>query len=219
MVHVTTGLMLKRIQLEGNDFITRAKLLSYCKDYKIDYDDAIAYYLRKEYFLRIFRGIFYVKTPEELKLGRQRYNHLELMAKGMSMKGVNAWYYGLHTALKLNNMTHEYFNVEDVISTKLLRITPVSVSKHKFKFTKISAPLYGFGILERRSKIEDIKLRYSNPEKTILDFVYLWRYRGNTDERIVSDLADWSTLVNKKKMLSYSNKYPSSIRRIVEKME
>ena len=219
MVHVTTGLMLKRIQLEGNEFITREKLITYCKDFKIDYDDAIAYYLRKEYLLRIFRGIFYVKSPEELNLGRQRFNHLELVAKGMSLKSVNDWYFGLYTALKLNNMTHEHFNAEDVISTKLLRISPITISKHKFRFTKISASLYGFGIIEKRTRIRGVNLRYSDPEKTILDFVYLWRYRGNADERIVSSIADWTGNINRKKLRSHAIKYPSSVKRIVEKIE
>lgn len=219
MVHVTTGLMLKRIQLDNNEFITREKLLTYCREFRLDYNGAISYYLRKSYLVRIFRGIFYVRSPEELRLGRQRYNHLEMVAKGLELKSVEKWYFGLYTALKLNNMTHEYFNVEDVVSTKLLRVRPVTISEHKFKFTRISSSLYGFGITEKRTKIKGTKLKYSDPEKTILDFVYLWRYRGFTGDLILFNIADWTNDLSKRELANYSKRYPASVRRIVEGIE
>lgn len=43
----------------------------------------IRYFIAQGYLTRIFRGIFYVKTLDELKLGRSKYSYLELAAKGL----------------------------------------------------------------------------------------------------------------------------------------
>ena len=92
--------------------MTAAEVKRYCKPRKLSYDNVVKYFGEQEYFVRIFRGIFYVKSPEEIKLGRSRYNRLELVAKGLEIKGVKNWYFGLHTALKINGMTHEYFTID-----------------------------------------------------------------------------------------------------------
>lgn len=60
-----------------------------------------------------------MKSPEELKLRRTKYNHLELVRKGMELKKVKNWYFGPHTALKMNNMTHEHFTIEDLVSDSI----------------------------------------------------------------------------------------------------
>lgn len=219
MVQSNTTLMLKKIRIDRNEFITRDKLFAYCRSFKLDYDEIIPYYLRKGYITRIFKGIFYVNTPSELNLKSQKYNHLELVAKGLNMKSVSHWYFGLHTALKLNNMTHEHFTVNDVISDTLLRMRPMSISGSKFKFTRISSKLYGFGIIRKPSRIKGISIRYSNPEKTILDFAYLWSYRGYSPQRILSGLADWTENLNEKNLHIFSKRYPLSVQRIIKVIE
>ena len=78
-----------------------------------------------KYIIRIFRGIFYVKSLEEIKYKKVKYNHLELVAKGLELKGVKHWYFGLHTALKLNNATHEYFTIDYVITDSFYRNKPI----------------------------------------------------------------------------------------------
>lgn len=216
MVQAKLTLMLKRIRTERVQFITRLELIKYCKFFDIDYDYAVRYYLRKGYFVRIFKGIFYVKSTDEVMLGVEGYNHMELVAKGLSLKSVSQWYFGLHTALKLNNMTHEYFSVEDIVSDKLLRITPMLISGHKIKFTRISSSLFGFGTVKRKSRIPGTSIIYSDPERTILDFVYLWRYNGVSAERIISDIREWTENVDRNKMRRYGRKYPMSIQNILE---
>src|SRR3990172_12450109 len=113
---MTMSALLKKLQLDGKGFVTAEELEGYCRLMRLDYGVVVRYFGMQGYLVRIFRGIFYVKSPEELKLGRHRYDHLELVAKGLELKKVTRWYFGLHTALKLNNMTHEHFTVEDVVS-------------------------------------------------------------------------------------------------------
>ena len=162
--------------------------------------------------IRVFKGIFYIKTPEETKFHTQKYNHLELTAKGLELKGVKNWYFGLHTALKLNNLTHEYFTIDNVINDKLLRSNPIKIAGYKYKFTKLAPKLLDFGIIKNNN------YQYSDPEKTILDFIYTWRYNGVPKERIVMDISDWAKNISKEKIKRYTVNYPKTVQEIVDMM-
>lgn len=203
---MSMSLVLKRLHIEGKQFVTSEELKSYSRTAKIKYEILIRYFESKGYLVRIFRGIFYVKSAEEIELGKINLSHLELVARGLEIKKVNNWYFGLHTALKLNNMTHESFAIEEVISDSLFRAKPIKIANYNFKFVKISNKLLGFGIEKRNG------LKTSDPEKTILDFIYLWKQNGLPEEKIISDISDWSKGLSSKKLKLYAKNYPSSVR-------
>ncbi len=198
--------------MENKEFVKSEELKQYCRSMKMDYTLVIRYLASRRYLVRIFRGIFYVRSLEELKLGRSKYNHLELVAKGLELKGVKNWYFGLHSALKLNNMTYEHFAIEEVVSDSLFRANPFDIAGYKFRFVKLSPSLVSFGIEEERM------LRYSDPEKTILDFVYLARQKGVPADKIVADLSSWTTNLSKDKLRKYAKKYPKTVAAIAEMM-
>ncbi len=204
------SVLLKKLRIENKEFVTSKDLELYCKSMKLDYTTVIRYFIAQGYLTRIFRGIFYVKTLEELKLGRSKYSHLELVAKGLELKNVRKWYFGLHTALKLNNMTHEYFAVEDVINDTLFRANPINIGGYKFKFTRLSPSLVSFGINKK-----DELVRYSDPEKTVLDFIYIWRYNGVPNDKIVLDISEWAKQGSKEKLMSYAKEYPKTVTEII----
>ncbi len=195
--------------MDKKEFVTSPELRAYCRSFKLDYATVALYHTRRGNMVRVFRGIFYVKSLEEIKFGRSKYNHLELVAKGLELKGVRNWYFGLHTALKFNNMTHEVFTVEDVINDKLFRANPFTIAGHKFKFSKMSPSLLNFGIIKAENGV-----RYSDPEKTILDFIYLWRYNGIPEEKIAADVSDWAKDVTKAKLMKYAKHYPKTVAEI-----
>jgi len=207
------SVLLKKLRIENKEFVTSKELELYCNSMKLDYTTLVRYFIAQGYLKRIFRGIFYVNTLDEMKLGRSKYSYLELVAKGLELKNVRNWYFGLHTALKLNNMTHEYFAVEDVINDSLFRANPMNISGYKFKFTKLSSSLFDFGI-----KNKDDMVRYSDPEKTVLDFIYIWRYNGVPDDKIVLDISEWAKQGSKEKLMSYAKKYPKTVTEIVERV-
>lgn len=151
--------------------------------------------------------------PEDLKLGRSDYDHLDLVAQGLKLKGVMNWYFGLHTALKLNNMTHEHFVVEEVINDKIFRPRPMTIADHKFKFIKTPKSLLKFGIIKKN------KIRYSDPERTILDFIYIWKQHGLPSNKILFDVSDWTKNTSKNIFNEYSKHYPKSVRSIVEMID
>lgn len=207
---MTVRLLLKRIRIENKEFITANELKTYCKETNTDYSKVVTYFLKKKYVTRIFKGIFYLRPFDELKLGRSKYSHLELVAKGLELKGVKDWYFGLHSALKLNNMTHEHFSVEEVINNKILRTKPIRIAGHKFRFVKLSRRA-DFGV-------NGEMVRYSDPERTVLDFIYLWRQEGIPNERIVADVSEWAKDVSHSTLAKYARKYPKTVRAIAREV-
>ena len=109
----------------GREFVSSDEIKSYCSTLNLSYEKVIRYFMRMKYIIRIFKGIFYVKSLEEIKYYNNnnsiKYSHLELVSKGLELKGVKNWYFGLYTALKLNNATHEYFTIDYIITDSLYR--------------------------------------------------------------------------------------------------
>jgi hypothetical protein len=204
------SLLVEKMWIENKEFVTSEELKGYCKSMKMDYSLVVRYLSSRKHLVRIFRGVFYVRSLEELKLGRSKYNHLELVAKGLELKGVENWYFGLHSALKLNNMTHEHFAIEEVVSDSVFRANPFDIAGYKFRFVKLSPPLVSFGIKEERA------LRYSDPEKTILDFIYLARQKGVPADRIVADVSSWAKGLSKDRLRKYAKKYPKTVAAIAD---
>jgi predicted transcriptional regulator of viral defense system len=204
-----TSLLLKKLHMDEKDFVTSAELKRYCKSMGLSYETSIKYFVYRGYLTRIFKGIFYIKSLEEVKMGKSKYSHLELVAKGLELKGVENWYFGLYTALKLNNMTHEHFAVEYVVNDKLFRPKPMNIAGYKYKFIKLAPRLLKFGITEN-------KLRYSDAEKTILDFIYTWRYNGVPKEKIILDVSEWIKNLSGEKIRKYAINYPKTVQAIVD---
>lgn len=208
------SVLLHKLWLDNKEFVTSEELKKYCKELELDYSTEVRNFLHRGHLVRIFRGIFYVRPLEGLMFGKSKYNHLELVAKGLELKGVKNWYFGLHTALKLNNMTHEYFTIDEVVSDTIFRPRPINIAGYRFKFVKISPSLLDFGIKEK----DKAMIRHSDPEKTILDFIYLFAQDGIPADRIARDVADWCNNVSKEKLRKYSTNYPKTVANIAKRV-
>lgn len=203
--------VLKKIHIDGKEFITSDEIKTFCSSYKYDYYNTIRYLTFKGYLLRIFKGIFYVKSFDEFKLNKIKYSHLELVSKGMELKGITKWYFGLYTALKLNNVTHEYYTLDYIVNDKLFRSKPINIAGYKFKFLKLKKELLGFGINKNR-------YRYSDIEKTVLDFIYIWKYNSVPTEKILIDIEDYTDNISSKKILMYSKFYPKTVNNLLREI-
>ena len=202
--------VLKKLYLDNIEFVTSNKLKKYCKDLNVDYTGTIKNLVFRGNLVRIFKGIFYVKGLEEIKLGRLKYSYMELIAKGLEIKGVETWYFGLYSALKLNNMTHETFIIDNVINDEIFRRKPIDIVGYKIKFHRVSSKILTFGIIKKN------RLRYSDPEKTILDFLYLLRYKGVSENKIIMDVSEYANNLSKEKMKRYVKHYPKTVNKTLE---
>jgi hypothetical protein len=108
-----------------------------------------------------------------------------------------------------NNITHESFSVDYVINDKLLRSKPITIAGYKFRFVKLTSRLLEFGIIKNN-------LKFSDPEKTILDFIYTWRYNGVPEEKIVLDVSEWAKDISSEKIKKYSVNYPKTVQEIAD---
>lgn len=206
-----TGLILRKLRLEDRDIVTSEELKEICSNLGIKYETAIRHLVPRGHLIRIFRGVFYVTSPDEALTRIQRHSHLELVSKGLKVKGVKNWYFGLYTALKMNNMTHEHHALDYVVNDTIQRSNPIDIAGYKFRFVKVRPRLLGFGVVGG-------ELRHSDPEKTILDFIYLWKYNSMPDQRIALSVKEWTSNVDDAKMLDYSRYYPKTVAKLLEEV-
>lgn len=201
-------LITKKLGIEKKRFITRNEIRSFCKELNMDYYTAIRYLLTNNYLIRILRGIFYVSSIEERKMKKISINHLEAIKEALRIKGVKNWYFGLETALKLNNVTHEYYPVTYVLNDSIFRTNLIKILNHKVKFIKLNRTLFGFGIIKN-------DLNYSDTEKTILDMIYLRKYNSMPDEEIKNEIIDIIKYCSKSILKEYSKHYPKTVQKVI----
>lgn len=201
---MTLKLIVKKLEISKKKFITNYEIKEYCKKLKLDYYTTIRYLTRHKYLIRIFKGIFYIKSIEERKLNKFDIVYFEIIKEALKIKGINRWYFGLETALKLNNLTHEYFTIDYVVSDNLFRANPILIMGHKVKFIKLSSKLI-FGIIGKN-------IPYSDPEKTLLDLFHLKHYKKEEFKEIAEKLS-------KNKLTKYSKKYSKKIIDVVKELK
>ena len=66
--------------------------------------------------------------------------------------------------------------------------------------------------------IKEGKIKYSDPEKTVLDFLYIKRYNGVPEEKIIMDVANYKDYISKVKIRNYEKYYPKTVRKTLERL-
>ena len=186
-------LIVEKLTRSEKKFITSKELREYCEKLSIDYYTTIRYLTHYKYLARIFRGIFYIYSIKERKLGKTDMAFYDIIKEALKIKGIEDWYFGLETALKLNNLTHEFFAVDYVTSDKLFRAKPMLIMGRKIKFYKLVPKMLSFGIIKGR-------FNYSDSERTLLDLFYLKHYSKSEFEEKAEGLS-------KARLIKYSKNY------------
>lgn len=192
----------------GGKVAKREEIEKACRRFSADATATINFMISYGYFLRILRGIYYVKTLEEFKL-KKSVNIYEILSLGMEKLKIN-WYFGLYTSLRLNGLTHEYFDTIFILNDKIFRPKAIKVGGEKVKFLKLKSKLFGFGI------INEDHINFSDVEKTVLDVVYVSRYRSAPEERIISIIEEYGKNVKAKKIKAYLKFYPKTVEMVVK---
>lgn len=202
-------LLIRKLHLEKNKIIKDDLLREYCKLLGMKYNEVITYLINNKYLVRILRGIFYIKSVDERKYDKCNIYYLDAIKKALKIKGVNNWYLGLESAIKRNNLTHEFFVVDYIINDTIFRAKTITVMGHKIKFVKVKSKLCIFGIKKE-------KFPYSDIEKTLLDFIYLLKYKGFENSLIKSKIIDYISFASKDKLLSYARSYNKKVEEFVK---
>jgi predicted transcriptional regulator of viral defense system len=205
-------LLVKKLNMIDKKIITSDELKSYCSILKITYLEAIKYLIRYKYLHRIMRGIFYNPSIHERKISGLDMTYREAIIKALEIKGVNNWYFGLESAIKLNNLTHELFVIDYILNDTIARTKSLDVFGNKIRFVKVKPELCKFGMKKTNY------MRFSDIEKTILDFIYLLKYRGFEDPLIKSKIINYIDITSKEKLLSYAKHYNKTVEEFVRKL-
>jgi len=192
-----TPIIWKKLLIENRRVVSSDELRTLAKRLDKDEWNTISYLQRHDYLVRIMRGIFYVKSADERERHMIEPSANELIASALKVKGVGKWYFALETALKINNMTHEFFAIDFIITDSFWTSRPVPILKNKVQFFKWSPPLLSFGIKTKNG------IRFSDPEKTVLDMTYR-KYRRVKDSRLrFSSLVEYQDQLDEKIMETY----------------
>ena len=207
------GVLVRRLLLRKENFISDSELKEICARLKLDYKDGLSYLFGNKYLERIVRGFFYIPSTNERKLKTGGPTLFEAILKAMEYKKVKNWYFGLETAIKLNNITHEFFTIDYVVSDTIYRSKPFKILGRKVKFVKLNKNLFGFGVKKEGNVV------FSDLEKTLLDLIHLRIYFGKTEEAIVDELIEWAEEADKKKLKKYAEHYSSKVGKIAEELK
>lgn len=203
--------VLKKIKQDNKEFVTSEELQIYSKDLYLDYRTISNYLVTRGFLLNILDDIYYVKSEEEILQNKLNYSILELVGKGLDLKNVKNWYFGLYTALNLINIEYEHENdMFYLINDQIIKEKPIKILGKDFRFLTFKNTLFNFGII-------DNKVKYSDHEKTILDLIYLWQYNHMNESRILINAYKLLDGISEEKILDYSQYYPISNRKVLKK--
>jgi len=207
-------IVIREFSLKNKKIITKYDLKTLCDKYSFNFKKTKVALLNKGYLITIFRGVYYLKDYNEKKTGVVKYSANELLSLGLAAKGIKNWYFGLNTGLKILNLTHEVFAVNYVLNDEFNRTKPIAILGSKFLFRKIKTSLFSFGIRELKSS-NNVTIKYSDAEKTLLDMVYLYRLSGKSKESVVLLVIDYKDTISKRKIYDHANNYPKTVKNTI----
>jgi predicted transcriptional regulator of viral defense system len=197
-----SSLIWKKLNFQNNRIVTSLEIKGLAKEIGNNEERAIAYLQEEGYIVRILRGIFYVRTPDEkMRKGLDR-SLFELVGMAIGKKGVKEWYFGLDTALRLNGMTHEYHDITHVLTDSFRTTKPIMIDGSRFSFVRRNKRFFGFGMKEEKN------YHYSDPERTILDIAYYAYLHGKNIKEVREPMVDYEVTLDKGRFSEYLRHYP-----------
>jgi predicted transcriptional regulator of viral defense system len=192
----------------GGKAVKRKVIEEACRKFDAVTVNTVNYMISYGYLVRILRGLYYVKTLEEFSNEKAIDAH-RVISLGLEELGVN-WYFGLNTALRMNGATHEHSDTVFVVNDEIYRNKEIRIAKSRVKFIKIAPRLTVFGT------VDEDGVRYSDLEKTLLDMIYLSKYRSVPDGRIALSVEEYTRYADNEKVGEYLKAYPVSVGRVAK---
>jgi predicted transcriptional regulator of viral defense system len=209
MTQLKTPIIWKRLIIENKRFTTTKELHELAWALSKPGDRSLRYLQEHHYIYRVFRGIFYVKNPVERERGIFQLSIFEILAMALTFKGIENWYFALETALKLNEMTHEYFTINFVVTDSFRTTKVINIIDTEFIFLKWSKDRFKNGIIKKDS------IRYSDQEKTAIDLTYKKYLEDKKAPLEFSPILEFKSRLDLKKLNKYLDFYPSKFASLV----
>jgi predicted transcriptional regulator of viral defense system len=192
----------------GGKAVRKTSIENVCKRFVTEPKYFINYMAAYGYLIRVVKEVYYVKTSDEFSSKKAIDVH-KIISLGLTELKVN-WYFGLNTALRMNGATHEYSDTVFVVNDEIYRNKEVRIAKSRVKFIKINPRLTRFGII-----VED-GMRYSDLEKTLLDTIYLSKYRSVPEGKIALSVEEYAKNTDRVKAHEYLKAYPLNVGKVAK---
>ena len=209
----TSRKIIDKLRLKNEKMLSKEEIIKTIGDYQKIYKRKVNLislwtYLRKNnYIKRILKDYYYIYSLEERHNHYCRFSEEELIF--LVLEKLKAkWYLGLENALKENKISWQALNITIIINNKFSGIKKLGNSKFKFIKTK---PSLFFGLIKKKTN-NKVAYYYSDLEKTYLDFLHFYSYKGKEVEIIKKDL-DFE--IEKYKLIGYARKYSKKIREAI----
>ncbi len=210
MTDIPIKLIWEQLHLKKQQFVTREQLQALAQRAGKNYRVVSKYLSDHGYIKRVFNGLYYVRSLDERARDVNDISTFELVGRGLECKGITNWFFGLETALKMNQMTHEYYTLNYVITDSYRTTKIVRIIDSDFQFIQWSKALFSFGIVRQK------KLKYSDPERTLIDLVYHGLNNDRPDGSF-STYDEYVSQLDRSKIEDYLTNYPMNIKKVVWK--
>ncbi len=206
------------IRSEEEEIITTKTIQGYSNKKYYEVGKVINYLTSQGYILKILNNMFYVKDIDEFNKKELKYSQHELIAKALELKNAKNWYFGLHTALtfELSENNDVFFkndtSIDYIINDRISVKKPLIINGDKFSFLVFKKELLNFGVKDHGI------FRYSNLEKTILDFIYLYNCNHVREGKILVEVSKYKHVISLERLMKYSKHYPAEVGKILERI-
>jgi len=205
-----TPVIWKKFVINGRRIVSSEDIRKLARELGKDEWRSLTYLQVHGYIVRILRGIFYVRSPDERERGTCDASVYEMVALALDMKGVNNWYYGLETALRFNLMTHEYYNIDFVVTDSYRTTKTIRILDANFRFLRRNNDFFGFGMTKGKNYL------YSDPEKTVLDISHAKYLRSKEPAYYLSPVIEYQDGLDMERFREYLRRYSRRFQASVE---
>ncbi len=165
----------------------------------------------------IFKGVYYVRTPEERQLGTIQEDSLDVIARACNLALKENWYFGLATALKLAGLWEQQtLTTITIVSKKRVKRSKQAFGGLNVEFKQLS------GVPFDKLVVKSGVRRFSEPARTLADYAYFSaRIKQRDYPKIVSQDV-YAKIKDKKKikkqLVYFIRKYPKPYARLMEQI-
>lgn len=123
---------------------------------------------RKKEIIYVFKGYYYIVSPEE-KIGLYHAYSVNEMVYAVLNKSNISWYLGLDSALEKNYLIWQSVARPIIINDSISG--EKTILNIPYEFHKMKKRFLTFGYIKKKTK-NRITYYYSTPEKTLIDYYY-----------------------------------------------